>query len=514
MWAFAPGRTRSGNAILMGNPHQPWSQVATYYEAHLTVPGKLDFYGSTFVGRPVLTTGWNEYLGWSHTVNYPDLEEIYELDLDPDRPDHYRFDGGSVPLKHEEAVVEVKTDAGRKEERRTFWYSPLGPVIHRTAEKIYVLKSAVYDEFRFYQQWLRLAQARNFAEFRAALEIQAIPMFNICYADRAGNIYFLWNGTVPVLPHAANFDTAVHATRTSDVWTRFHALGELPQLLNPQGGYVHNCNSPPYLTNLHEPLDRAKYPAHFPANSVSLRSQHSLLLIHNEKKFTLEDVRDMKHSMRMLVADRVKDDLIAAIQASKPTDEMRSAADLLARWDNSVSAESRGSVLFRSWWGRYSPNNRSGFAVPWSASEPTSTPRGIAERERAVELFREAMEETRRRYGKWDVTWGEVHRIRRGDIDLPVGGGSGRLGCFRALGFREDTDGKLVVRGGDSWVFTVEFAETPRAYTIVGYSESEIEGSPHFDDQARLYSENKMKRAAFTDEEIEAQLLRKYRPGE
>ncbi len=83
MWAFSPARTDSGLAILMGNPHQGWNQVATYYEAHLTVPGQLDFYGSTFVGRPVLTTGFNKFLGWSHTVNYPDLEEIYELDRDP-----------------------------------------------------------------------------------------------------------------------------------------------------------------------------------------------------------------------------------------------------------------------------------------------------------------------------------------------------------------------------------------------------------------------------------------------
>ena len=80
MWAFAPSRSQSGRAILMGNPHQPWAPVSTYYEAHMIVPGKLNFYGSTFIGRPILTSGWNEHLGWSHTVNYPDLEEIYELD--------------------------------------------------------------------------------------------------------------------------------------------------------------------------------------------------------------------------------------------------------------------------------------------------------------------------------------------------------------------------------------------------------------------------------------------------
>src|SRR5690606_25503192 len=45
MWALAPSRSRSGRALLMGNPHQPWSPVATYYEAHLIVPGRMNFYG-------------------------------------------------------------------------------------------------------------------------------------------------------------------------------------------------------------------------------------------------------------------------------------------------------------------------------------------------------------------------------------------------------------------------------------------------------------------------------------
>ena len=80
--------------------------------------------------------------------------------------------------------------------------------------------------------------------------------------------------------------------------------------------------------------------------------------------------------------------------------------------------------------------------------------------------------------------------------------------------FREADDGRLVVSGGDSWVFCVEFAETPKAYTIVGYSQSEVPGSPHFSDQAALYSANQMKRAAFTEAEIEAALLAAYHPGE
>ena len=195
---------------------------------------------------------------------------------------------------------QIKSDGGPSSQTRTFWHTPLGPVIHRTDAKVYVLRSACYENYRAYEQWLRMTQANNYAEFRAAVEMNQIPMFNIAYADRVGNIFYLWNGTVPNLPHPAHKAEAVPASRTADVWTRFHSTAELPQLFNPPGGYVQNCNSPPYLTNLQAPLDPARYPPHFGANDLSLRTQHSLRLVNNDRKFTLEEVCELKHSPAML----------------------------------------------------------------------------------------------------------------------------------------------------------------------------------------------------------------------
>lgn len=517
MWAFAPSRSQSGRTLLMGNPHQPWAPVSTYYEAHMTVPGKLNFYGSTFIGRPILTSGWNEHLGWSHTVNGPDLEEIYELDLDPQTADHYRFDGGSVPLEREDVTLQVKQAGGElKPEKRTFWHAPLGPVVHRTDAKVYVLRSACYENHRAYEQWLRMTRTKNFAEFRQAVAMNQVPMFNICYADNVGNIYYLWNGTVPNLPHPANKAKAQPAARSSQIWTAFHKTDELPQLTNPPGGYVQNCNSPPFFTNLHSPLDPAKFPPHMQPNDVSLRTQHSLRLIHNDRKFTLEEVCDLKHSPGMLLAERVKSDLIALIRASQPTSELEAAAKSLEDWDNTVKRESRGGTLFAEWWERYSEKDKGTnlFAVRWNAAEPTATPRGLAEPERALKLFLDALADVTSTYGRADVAWGDAHRIRKGSVDLPVSGGPGTMGCFRVLGFREDSDKKLVANTGDSFVFAVEFSQPPKAYSVLAYSQSDVEGSPHFSDQAALFAAGKMKRVAFTDAEIQSQLIKSYRPGE
>jgi acyl-homoserine-lactone acylase len=405
------------------------------------VPGKINFYGSTFIGRPVLTTGWNEYLGWSHTVNYPDLEEIYELSLDPERPDHYLFDGGSVPLERDDSEIAVRDGNSRTNEKFTFWHTPLGPVIHKTKDKAYVLRSACWENYRAYEQWLKMTQTKNFDEFRKVVSMNQIPMFNICYADRAGNIYYLYNGTVPKLPHERQTTKAIPASRTADIWTDFLRTDELPQLVNPPGGYVQNSNSPPFYTNLKALLNPADFPPYLRENNVSLRTQHGLELISGDEKLSLEDLRERKHSPRILVADRVKGDLLAALGDSSANDEFTAAAALLEAWDNTVKTDSRGATLFVEWWKRYEQAGGQ-FAVAWNTGEPLETPRGLADPELARTTFREAMSNVERRFGAIDVAWGDAHRFRKGPVDLPLSGGSGLMGCFRVLDFHEDADGK------------------------------------------------------------------------
>src|SRR4029077_2575729 len=132
------------------------------------------------------------------------------------------------------------------------------------------------------------------------------------------------------------------------------------------------------------------------------------------------------------------------------------------------------------------------FAQVWSDTDPLNTPRGLADPTRAAEAFSWAVEESLRRYGRWDVPWGEVHRVRRGDVDVPVGGCPGSLGCFRVLGFAPDPDGKLVANTGDGWVLAVEFGDVPRAYSVLAYGESPRPDSPWHADQAAMFARGEL----------------------
>jgi len=105
--------------------------------------------------------------------------------------------------------------------------------------------------------------------------------------------------------------------------------------------------------------------------------------------------------------------------------------------------------------------------------------------------------------------------VRRGTVDVPVGGGAGALGCFRVLAFaRDNADGKLVANSGDGWVLAVEFGATPRAYSVLAYGESPRPGSPWYSDQAAMFAKGQLKKVAFTAQDIDAQAVTRYRPGE
>ncbi|MBR9988600.1 MAG: penicillin acylase family protein [Gemmatimonadetes bacterium] len=514
-WALAPSRTTSGHAILLRNPHLAWT--AGYYEAHVRVPGKLDFYGDFRIGGPfTIIGGFNRDLGFATTNNASRNHEFYALLVDPTQPDHYLLDGVPVPLQRESVTVEARDDAGRTTtSTHEFWTTDLGPVVHLDSRRVYMLRTAASGDFRAGEQWLQMMQATSLEEWKQAMRTGARTSSSFTYADRAGNILYVWMSGAPVLPHPAGGDSlAILVRSVSDLWTRRMPFDSLPQLLNPPGGYLHNENDSPHYTNMNAIMAHSfRFPVEEPR--LRLRSQHALELLHNERRFSLEDVVEAKHSMRMLLADRVKGDLLDGLRAAGAQGEIAEAAALLERWDNTAAAHARGAVLFEGWWDRYRQLMRGAdlHEVEWSETAPTATPRGLADIDRAVEAFRWSVPATAERFGRWDVAWGDVHRVRRGSVDAPVGGCGGDLGCFRILNFSTDADGRRVVDGGDGWVIAIEFGDEPRAYSVLAYGQSPDPASPYHDSQAAMFAANRMKRVLWTEADIERGTVVRYRPG-
>lgn len=515
-WAIHGSRTVDGHALLFRSPHLPWT--ARLYEAHLTVPGQLDFYGDFRLGGPlVLSGGFNGALGWATTDNDPDLEVFYALATDPTDPTKVMLDGTAHRMQVDTVITRVRTGGGFETRTDSMWSTPVGEVVLRDENTVYVVKMPHAGRADAGTQFLRMMRASSYREWMEAMRIRAHVFSNFVYADRAGNIFYLWNAAIPELPHPHNGSaTAVPIRRTGEAWATLVPFDRLPQLLNPPGGYVQNANDSFHFTNLEAPFDARDFPANFPPPSLRIRSQHSLELVGGQDTLSLARIASLKNSARMLLAERVKEDLLGALRGLSLSPDERLARRTLLEWNNSAEADARGGVLFATWVVEYA-RNRAGqplWAEDWSAQSPTTTPRGLASPDVALEAFRTAVAAVRGRYGRVDPPWGAVNHFTLRDVTAPASGCNAGFGCFRVVWFRDSGGGpERTAWGGEAWTLAVSFAETPRARSILAYGESSRRGSSHATDQLRLFATGGMKPVRFSRADIDANAVRRYAPG-
>ncbi|MDX1492901.1 MAG: penicillin acylase family protein [Longimicrobiales bacterium] len=514
-WALHGSRTASGNTILLRNPHLSWS--AGYYEAHVRVPGVLEFYGDFRIGGAFgIIGGFNRHLGWATTNNSPRYSQVYALERHPRHSGSAMLDGEPVPLDERTISVDFLTeDGGVDVETETTSWTPFGPVIHETEDQIYVLKDPRDGEFRRGEQFLKMMMATDLQEWLAVMRMRAHPSSNFTYADAGGNIALYYNARIPLLPHSPTGDTAAVARSRSDIWSELVPWESLPLYLNPPGGYVQQANDTPHYINLNVRLGSDTVPANLPEPRLRLRSQLSFDLIHGDDVLTMDDVIRRKHSPRMLAAERTLDDLLEIVRASQGARDLQEASDVLAAWDRTAAVDSRGGVLFARWFDAYTDLADTVWAQEWSEDRPTETPTGVGSPRRAVQALYHVVGDLRAAGIPLDVPWGEIHRVIRGDVDEPVAGCEGGMGCFRTLSFEETGDGRMAANRGDGWIFVVELGgPAPEARTVLAYGQSAREESPHYDDQAAMFARGEMKTVRWTDDEIEAATIRRYRPGQ
>ena len=508
-FALHGSRTKSGSPILVGNPHLPWSSL--YWEAHVEVPGKINFFGSTLPGIPVLRAGFNEHLGWVNTNNAPDLVDVFYFAEDPKNKAQYLYAGKSRPL-----VQRTVTIAGQS---RTFEETHLGPVLKRLAGKIYVVKSAGLDAVRYYEGFYRLAKTKTLAEFKKVMDLNLIPFSHFTYADATGNIYYAWNARLPKrLQDGTDFTKPVPA-EPKYMWKQFHRFADYPQMQNPTGGYFINSNDPPWFSNLQQPLDANAFPKYFERGELRLRSQSILEQINDDRKHDVDTAMEMKFNTKMLLADRIKNDLVKVL---KEADEAEPAR-ILEAWDNHVSVDSKGAVLFLAFYQAYTAKTKKPFKTPWDAKNPATTPSGLGDPQAAVEALQLAAASVLKKWGRLDIAWGEANRFRFKGVDLPGDGASGIYGVYKVQMFGTDlSDGrgaagwvakdKPLLGFGDGWILAVEFTKPLRAFSLVPYGQTTNPESKHCCDQIEYFAKHKLRPVWFTDAEIKAHLEREYTP--
>ncbi len=500
-YAIAPAKSESGKAMLVANPHLPWNDLYMFFEAHLNAPD-FDVYGVTLVGMPVLNIAFNKNLGWTHTVNTIDASDRYVLTLEGDG---YILDGEVRSFDEKSVVIKVlQDDSSIVDKEIKLKYSQHGPIIFEHGDKAYALRIAGLDNDSYFYQYHKMGKSDNFDEFEDALKMMQIPMFNVVYADKAGNIMYLFNGNVPERSEGdwKFWNDKVDGTRSDLIWHSYHDYGDLPKLFNPETGFVQNANDAPWTATYPLMLNSEDYPAYMSPKPeelpASFRAQRAINLIKDDDSISFEELVDYKLDTGMEVAERLLDDLLAAVE-QYPDPVAVEAAAVLRNWDGETNTDSKGAVLFARWIDKLGNDM---YAVPWSIENPVTTPDGLKDPEKAVAILVEAADEIDIAYGSMDVAWGNVNRFRVGKIEFPGNGGNHDYGVFRTMYFKAPKERNInYAFHGDTYVAVVEFGDNVRAKVLLSYGNSTQTGNRFMGDQLEMLSENQL-RDAFLSKEV------------
>jgi acyl-homoserine lactone acylase PvdQ len=512
-WAVSGKKTASGKTMLLQNPHLSWNlNYFTYYEAHLVAPD-FEVYGATQIGLPIIRFAFNQQMGISNTVNGMMGSTTYKLTL---KDGGYLFDGKVRPFEVKTASYKVKQADGSVVDKPIEIKSTIhGPVFERPDKMVIALRVAGLDRPGMLHQYFDMVTAKNYEAFTAAMKRAQVPTFNISYADKDGNVEYVFNG---IAPKRKSGDVAfwrglVPGDSSDYLWTEVHSYEELPRVTNPPAGFIQNTNDPPWFPSWPTSIKASDYPAYMaPQTPESMRAQNSLKMIAEHEKITFEKFRELKLSTRSLFADRTLPDLLTAAKGDAAP-EMQAAVKLLGEWDHVYSTDNRAGLLFEEWARLFAGPGFGGQAnwkVPFDPANATSTPTGIKDPAAAVKMLRQAIVATKEKYGALDRVFGEVSRFKLGEIDVPGDGHVGGLGPFRVITWGPlDAAGKRYPQHGETWIGMIEFTTPVKAYGLMSYGNSRQRGTKHRSDQLVHLSKREFRELWLQRSQIEANLEEK-----
>jgi acyl-homoserine-lactone acylase len=496
--AIAPSRSASGNALLLANPHTPWSDLFTWFESDLNAPG-LHAYGAALVGMPSLGIGFNENLGWTHTNNTIDASDIYELTI---KDGGYVMDSVVVPFEKKSVFFKVRMKDGSLQEREiVIKSSKHGPIISEDDKKAYSIRIAGIDNRFLFMQYHKMVQAKKLTEFEEAVKMLQQPFFNIVYADRDGNIMYLFNGNVPKRSEGnwGFWRGSINGTQSKYIWKDIHSYEDLPKLINPSTGFVQNANDPPWTCTFPMMLDPAKFPAYMSPRSTDFRPQRALKMLSSDSSVSFDELVAFKMNTTVETANRFLDDLLHAVDQYPDSIAVKAAA-ILKNWDRCTDSGSRGAILYMYWFGKLKPAM---ISRPWTVQDPLATPTGLKDPKNAVALLTEAAKDVQNKFGNMDLAWGQVNRFRMGKgIDLAGNGGEGVAGVYRVIRFVDDGNNKAKAIFGDSYVSVIEFGKKIKAQGLLSYGNASQEGNKHKGDQLFLLSQKRLRPVLFYREDV------------
>lgn len=497
-FALAPKKMADGQTWLVSNSHQPYEGQVAWYEAVTHSGEGLDMAGALFPGSPFVLLGHNRNLGWTNTVNRPDLVDVYKLVLN-EAGDRYRYDGKWLPLQKKRVWLPVKFGPFALPVPQTVYRSVHGPVIVNK-KGAFAIRYAGIDNVKAVEQYYRNTKASNWAEWSQSMSIGGIGATNFLYADKSGKIAFIYNALFPDRKAGFDYTQVLQGDMSANVWAGSVGFDRFPKIVDPASGFVHNENNTPFLAagkgSELKPADWS--PLLGIETNMTNRAIRADELLSADPSLTPEELLTIKFD-KVYSKQSFAGDWMAKLLAAKVDKEpdLVAAQKLLAGWDWSSDGVGAADAFAER-------IIRIAMIARWR-HQPYPP---------AQEALREAVDDMKARFGRIDPPLSYVQRLERGKLSLPMFGGTDTL---RATS-RWDKDApsrKGRVMHGDSFIMLVRWDQAGKVVSesIQPYgAATNRPNSPHYTDQMQLFVDQKFKPVHFEWADAVKHAKRRYRP--
>ncbi len=521
-FAVGPSRMQDKEStVVLAAPHLPFYGHTVWYEAHLSA-GPLNVIGATFYGLPVLPMAHNGRIAFSETSNQggADGADVFSLDVLKSDSTRYRLGDGDAAFQ---TVLETVTLADGTTHTHTLVYADLGgfrcPVIaplgtadFSSYDEILVGCTTTDRDIWVLTQLLKMDLAQSVDEFKAAMEGRHLDMWNFAVGSDTGDIYYLCNSRHPVRVKANHRSSIISGSDPANHWQGIVPFAQLPQVTNPAAGYFQNCNnSPGWLTaEWEKTIKISDYPEDICSHSEDrgLRPRRMLALLEASGKLghTYKGLQDIAMDTYLLAAEwyvPMFRDGFARLGGSGEIRNGNMIAKALAvfdGWDYRADVHSRASTLFHAF----------GATVKGEVkTAPEDRPQGTlsdGELIGALNQLGSVYQELSSNGLNEIPEWGDVHRIKRGNVDVPMIGSESWSQAIHLTGTEDpDNDGIGHAWTGSSFVMLTQLGpDGVRAMSMKPWGQSDDPTSAHYSDLTRLFAESRYKPVWFDRAEVEA----------
>ena len=510
--AMNANKTADGNVFLDVNSHQPLEGPLSWYEAHVQSEEGWNMLGSTFHGGVTIFHGVNENLGWAHTINGFDAIDIFQLQADPKKKGNYLVDGVSYPLEKGKAKLAV--NLAKHPEKHKFilklkkkiWWSKYGATIVNK-KGIFAMRLASNMTVKAPEQWFRMNKAKNYTEFRKALDMQGIINQNIIYGDKYDTIFIISNGTMPKRAEGYDWKGTVPGNTEKTLWTEFFPQDSLLQRLNPKSGYVFNTNQTSY--QITAPEENPK------VGEVNLNIGYDTLENNRSRRFyenisqydkvTWDDFLKIKYDSRLpekVVFLRNFD--ISDLYSLKPETypDIADAIRTMQQWNKEGAVVDTNAAFVYEVMYRMYDKSGGEMEAKYRNDLKLKTEMYITTIQEVKKFFLE-------HHGKLNIPLGDYQRHIRGDVDLPTNGGPD---MWNAKYGNPHGKGQRKTWLGETFILLAKFTKDgPIIRTVSPYGSSNKEGSKHYTDQMHLYVNHQTKEESLSKEWVYKHAEKIYR---